>query len=372
MPLPTDSSPRASSRRIAPGGKIALQIAADILLAGAVFLVYSLFHHVLPKKYTTSPTVDPTQIGDILPDEGGTSSAASDPASGSAQPVSREMIVQDEKRYNAGNFPGQVVTPLEGYGEEGDDLQIFLRKVEYGYGKNKVTYYAADIFVKSIDMFRTAVATKASGEVTTDTVDAMARHHDAVFAVSGDYFKNSEIGLVVRDGILYRDEPTPNDLCVLYTDGSMEVLDGASFPYDDPAALEGIWQAWSFGPNLLDEDGMPKRSDEEFNVNGSKKDSGSPFHDRTAMFSLHPRNLIGYVSPGHYIIVMIDGRDEGYSCGVNFVDEAMIAYEEGCEIAYNLDGGRSAMMVLENRIINRPYKDGRPISDIIYFTGDPQ
>ena len=222
-----------------------------------------------------------------------------------------------------------------------------------------------------MECFHTAVSKNEQDRITVAKVDELAQANGALFAVSGDYFKNSSIGFIVRDGELYRDESTPNDICLLYLDGSMEILEGEGFS-PDYAIEKQVWQAWSFGPSLLTEDGLPKTDNNDFNVNGSQQVNGSPFHNQSAMFAKHPRNLIGYVEPGHYIFILIDGRDEGYSCGVDFVDESQIAYDEGCILAYNLDGGISAMMVYDNAVVSQPYNGGRPISDIIYLVeSDP-
>ena len=76
--------------------------------------------------------------------------------------------------------------------------------------------------------------------------------------------------------------------------------------------------------------------------------------------------------PGHYLFVLVDGRDEGYSKGATFPELAEIMVNEGCSVAYNLDGGRSAVMAAEmdGQIahVNQPYKNGRGISDIIYVS----
>ena len=43
--------------------------------------------------------------------------------------------------------------------------------------------------------------------------------------------------------------------------------------------------------------------------------------------------------------------------------------EQGCRIAYNLDGGGSATMVLEGERVNRGSTSReRSVSDIVYFT----
>ena len=342
-----------------PGATAGLQIAIDIVMAGICLCIYALFHHVLPKTIHSMPIVDSSRIPQIQTPADNPSDPDYSFASG------LEGLVNAEKRYASSPLPERRVTKLEVL--ETDTLKLVMNKVQYGWGNNMVTYYAADLFITSVENFHTAVAKNEDDKLVTATVDNLAFKKDAVFAVSGDYFKNSEIGFIVRDGELYRNEPTPNDLCLLYLDGSMEIIDGTEFSSND-AIAKGVWQAWSFGPSLLTEEGLPKTKNEEFNVNGSNKDIGSPFHSQSAMFSEHPRNLIGYVEPGHYIFILIDGRNEGYSRGVDFVDESQIAYDEGCVLAYNLDGGRSAMMVYENEIVNLPYKGGRPISDIIYFT----
>ena len=44
----------------------------------------------------------------------------------------------------------------------------------------------------------------------------------------------------------------------------------------------------------------------------------------------------------------------------------------GCTVAYNLDGGKSSVMVwdLGSKDINTPYDGGRSVSDIIYIPKD--
>ena len=47
---------------------------------------------------------------------------------------------------------------------------------------------------------------------------------------------------------------------------------------------------------------------------------------------------------------------------------AQIMANEGCILAYNLDGGKSSAMVFQNQYVNQPADGGRDISDIIYLT----
>lgn len=349
------------STTVRPGVRLLLTLLCDLLALGVCLVVFALFHHVLPDH------IDP-QILDQDP------ASVIDRPSGDADetPEARaDRLTEACKRYKSSPFPARTVSILPGY--DGDGEQIRLRKVEYGTGSEKVTYYAADIFVDSVSKIHASVATK-NGDLTTDYVYAQALEKHALFAVSGDYFKNSEVGLAIRDGVLYRNVTTKNDVCLLNMDGSLEILEG----YDETqlgTLGRRVWQSWSFGPSLLTKDGAVKTKNKQFNVHST----GGTFHNtneesENGVYAKNPRCFIGCVEPGHYLLVVVDGRDEGYSCGVTFLEESQLAYDEGCEVAYNLDGGRSAMMVYRllptddpTKMVNESYKDGRPISDIIYL-----
>ena len=109
--------------------------------------------------------------------------------------------------------------------------------------------------------------------------------------MTGDYYSARSQGIVVRNGTLYRDVPN-TDVCVLYNDGEMKTYDSAIFNLTD-AVTRGIWQSWSFGPPLLDENG------------GKLSEFNSTLTDR------HPRSAIGFYAPGHYCFVVVDGRQKG-------------------------------------------------------------
>jgi exopolysaccharide biosynthesis protein len=173
----------------------------------------------------------------------------------------------------------------------------------------------------------------------------MAEKAGALLAVNGDYFGIRNQGVVVRDGVLYRSTPY-KDVLVMYRDGTMR-----TFPRDglEPADLKdpGVWQAWSFGPMLLS-DGQPMTA---FDSN---------------VTALNPRTAIGCYEPGHYCFVVVDGRQPGYSVGMTMAQLSRLFFDLGCAVAYNLDGGQSSEMVFDGRLVNKPYRGGRYVSDIVY------
>jgi len=239
-----------------------------------------------------------------------------------------------------------VETLLQEYST--DNVYFTIEKKEVGSGRNKITYYIADVYVSSLDYLKAALAKNRYGTNIKDDVDDIAEDNNAIFAITGDSYGNNSTGIVVRDGILYRDDENDADVCLLYTDGTMKTYTAAEF--DETSVKENnVWQAWCFGPALLDGEG----------------NALSQFTTSSYLSKAHPRVAIGYVAPGHYIFAVVDGRDEGYSRGASLSELAVIMQKEGCLTAYNLDGGGSSSMYFDGTYVNK--STGRDISDIIYI-----
>ena len=253
------------------------------------------------------------------------------------------------------------------YSYQSDELRIAVNKVE----EDGVTYYVADIWMRNINCFRTAFS---SGEYRgkRESAEKIAQDNNAILAVNGDFLG----GLVIRNGVLYRKanlRPTPTPepslepdqsipvetatpqptekprpqraSCVLYYDGQMLTEEYDTFR--SVTAMErGAWQGWQFGPTLVR--------------------NGKAAKDVKAQ-GRNPRCILGYYEPGHYCIVMIDGRQKGYSIGMNFAEMIDLSLRLGLTEAYNLDGGGSAIMVFNGEIINQPSGtgDARNLTDMV-------
>jgi exopolysaccharide biosynthesis protein len=77
----------------------------------------------------------------------------------------------------------------------------------------------------------------------------------------------------------------------------------------------------------------------------------------------HPRTLVGVASGGRRVLlIVIDGRQAGYSVGTTNRESARVALALGATEAVNLDGGGSTTMVVARRranstrfeVVNRP------------------
>lgn len=222
------------------------------------------------------------------------------------------------------------------------DISITVDEVN----EENLTYYVADIYVRDITCFQTALAENTYGSGFRDSIEDMAVLNNALLAVNGDYYGNTNEGVVIRNGVIYRANPTDCDVCVLYYDGSMKVMPGSSFSVEE-AVEDGAWQAWTFGPALLDANGDPITA----------------FASTNRIINANPRTAIGYYEPGHYCLVVVDGRGE--SSGISLSRLSRLFDQLGCTAAYNLDGGNSSIMVWGNEVINNPSGGGRESSDAL-------
>lgn len=236
---------------------------------------------------------------------------------------------------------GDVISTATSYVSA--NVNVTLSEVQ----QDGVTYYVQDIYIRNITNLRTAFAQNTYGKSIVDWPLNMAVQNDAIAAINGDYYGTGAIGTVIRNGKLYSSR-VDGDVLVLYYDGTMEVIAQSAFDADAVMAA-GAYQAWSFGPSLLDANGQPL----------------SGF--RGGISGLNPRTAIGYVEPGHYIFVVVDGRQSGYSNGVSLDQLATLMSSLGAKVAYNLDGGKTSQMTFGDQLVNQPTQGGRTTSDIIYI-----
>lgn len=234
---------------------------------------------------------------------------------------------------------------------------ISIETVSTGSGSDTLTYYVADIVVSDATALRSAFADNRYGTNITAQPSEIAQSVDAVFAVNGDYYGFREDGILIRNGVIYRDDGV-RDGIAFYTDGRAEVYDETTT--DAQTLLDaGVWSTCSFGPSLVDGGAVISGIDQvEVDTNfGNHSIQGE-----------QPRTAIGWVDEAHYVVVVVDGRDKGYSRGATLPELAEIMVSLGCQCAYNLDGGGSSAMYFNGEILNQPSNGGeRATSDILYI-----
>jgi len=58
------------------------------------------------------------------------------------------------------------------------------------------------------------------------------------------------------------------------------------------------------------------------------------------------------IDPGHFVAIVVDGRQKEYSYGMRLSAFGELFVKEGCVEAYNLDGGVSACMLFMGEQLN--------------------
>ncbi len=165
----------------------------------------------------------------------------------------------------------------------------------------------------------------------------IARRTKAVLLITGDNLVTSEKkkkGLLIRNGRFYGDYCAEHAM-MFGDDLGMTILDPGTVD-GEVLADNGVKDVFSFGPVLVRDGVIQFDRIERHRVanNGN------------------PRCGIGMVEPGHLVAIVVDGRQKGYSLGVDLRDFAQMFLDEGCVDAYNLDGGGSTAMVFMGENLN--------------------
>lgn len=227
--------------------------------------------------------------------------------------------------------------------------------------------YVADILIKDPAYLKTALAQDTFGMNIKEKTSETAKRVGAILAVNGDFYGANESGYVIRNGVLYRDTVRPSndsnsdlsyfdDLAIMW-DGSFVTFDEKDYTAKE-VLNKGAKHVLTFGPTLVKKGKIAVDKNAEVGLAWSGQDN--------------PRCAIGYVSKGHYLLIVVDGRCTK-SPGTSLWELADVFCELGAQTAYNLDGGGSATMIFNGKLINTPYTNWdkpsgeRRVSDIVYI-----
>jgi Exopolysaccharide biosynthesis protein related to N-acetylglucosamine-1-phosphodiester alpha-N-acetylglucosaminidase len=239
-----------------------------------------------------------------------------------------------------------------------DSKTISIKKVVAGSGSDTITYYVADVQLKDADSLQSAFAKNQFGTNIIEYTSQIAEDNDAIFAINGDYYGFRNNGILIRNGVIYRNSPARTGLAI-YANGDMKVYDETQTTAQE-LLDQGVVQTLSFGPALV--------SNGEIIANDGNVEIDTNFGNRTIQGS-NPRTGIGIIAPNHYVFVVVDGRSNGYSKGMTLDEFASVFKNLGCTEAYNLDGGGSSEMYFMGRVVNNPLgkNQERGTSDILYI-----
>lgn len=166
----------------------------------------------------------------------------------------------------------------------------------------------------------------------------IVKKHNAIGGINAGGFSDPEgkgagnilIDAVIMDQkMLHGNKSTRYSLIGLSKEGKLIL---GKYNYQE-AIQAGINSAVEFGPFLI--------------VNGKNQIKNS------TSGGIHPRMGIGQRKDGTMIFVSIDGRQPGYSIGTNYLELQNIFERYDAYNAANLDGGSSATMYYNGKVVNK-------------------
>ena len=204
---------------------------------------------------------------------------------------------------------------------------------------NYTGYLIAVYDPSRIDLVMTQNLGRSGQFVTT-----MARNNGAQVAINASGFQNrAEVvtggfpaGRIIKDGeLIWNEKGAWAGGLIGFTFDNKLLL---TYQSAEEAIEMGMRNAVEFGPFLI--------------VNGKPLEivgQGS--------MGVAPRTAIGQRKDGIVLLLVIDGRQPGYSLGADLKDLVDIFTRYRAHNAANLDGGASTSLVIDNKIVNRQNYD---------------
>lgn len=191
------------------------------------------------------------------------------------------------------------------------------------------------------DPSRIKVATARDLQEKGDTVSTIAINNNAIAAINAGGFYDPEgtgvgrlpYGIIVQEGrfLIGGDIVERVDVVGFTNKG---VLIAGKYSPSEMHKL-GLAEGVTFGPPLI--------------INGKKL-----IKEGDGGWGVAPRTAIGQRKDGTVLLLVVDGRQPGYSIGATLLDVQNILYEQGAFVAANLDGGSSTTMFYDGKVVNKP------------------
>lgn len=251
---------------------------------------------------------------------------------------------------STGTFPNYDTGADADWSYQSDELRVAIKRCESEDEDIPLVYYVADVWIRNISSLRMGFG---NGKFNSGREDPehFAVRENAIFAVNGTMNSGLTLhnGDKQRKGVEKSDKNYRSGIVIIYRDGSVKTVNLSkkqSYNYNTENEQHGgVWQAFQFGPVLVQDGEMT---------------TGLKSKER------QPRTIFGYVEPGHYIIVAVDGRTK-VSIGMTEAEMAELMHSLGCTQAMNLDGGYSTSMIFMGKTVNERVNDDRNVNDMLLF-----
>lgn len=216
-------------------------------------------------------------------------------------------------------------------------------------------YNISEVKIAHPSQLRRFLAGGEYGSAIQLTTSEMAASVNAVVASSGDFYKHRKSGVIVYDGVVQRISGKNFDSLFIDEDSNFHFVYAGEITTraaaEKYAAEKNIRFSFGFGPVLID--------------NGQIVDI-NPNYALGEVSDYYARAGIGQIDELHYVLVTVSNEFFGNTAKIKEFAEGV--YQLGCQKFYALDGGQTAVLVMNDKVINRVVYDAeRRISDIVYF-----
>ena len=330
---------RKRRRRIRPGAVMLslLPLLVGLLASGALMYVAK-----MDAAKAAAATPEPTATVSMTPEPVETPEPSTEPE---AETDETAASASDEFYRQEGD-PAEVVLVDEENGHweyRTDTLSVIINRVtaeytNYGGKTYPLVYFVAHIRMRDVNSFRTVQSADNRNGAGALKPWIIARRNKAVLMITGDNLTESDTqykSILIRDGSVFLDS-AKSDVMAMYPDMTLRLFS----PKETNASellMDGVRDAFSFGPTLI-RDGVFTTEDID--------------HTARIANETNPRTGLGMVEPGHFVAIVVDGRQKEYSYGMRLTAFGELFVKEGCVEAYNLDGGVSACMLFMGEQLN--------------------
>ena len=216
-------------------------------------------------------------------------------------------------------------------------------------------YTFSEIKVSHPSQFRRHLAGGEYGSDMQYLTTEMAAEVNAVVASAGDFYRFRDFGAVVYKGEAKRVEGTYAETCYIDTNGDMHfTYAGEVLKVEDVQKFvdeHNIQFSLAFGPILVDNYEVVPHT----------------WYGVGEITEEYARAALLQMDALHYIVVTANTTGNYQKIPTVEMFQKNVA-ATGCRMAYSLDGGQTATIVMNDELVNRPvYGQQRKISDIIYF-----
>ena len=218
---------------------------------------------------------------------------------------------------------------------------------------DQAMYTISEVKIADPSQFRRFLADGVYGSSSKYVPSEMATSVNAVLATNGDFYSFRGDGIIVYDSKLMRAEGYSMDSCLIAGNG--DLIFAHMGQYGTREAMQKLIDendvrfSVAFGPILVE--------------NGKVCPIKFPYpvgegHQRYQRMALCQRDTLHYL-----MVTSCDEPPYGPAHTLDIFAENLL--DMGSKMAYNLDGGQSATIVMNNKTMNYVWQ--RKVSDILYF-----